>query len=67
VTAVDKAFASLNGQAFYGLPPNAARVSLRRDPLAVPERIDPAAEALAPFRAGQTLRWRRVAPTHAPM
>jgi dihydroorotase len=67
VTAIDKAFASLNGQAFYGLPPNAACVTLRRDPLAVPERIAPGAEALVPFRASQTLHWRRAAPTHAPM
>ncbi len=50
MTVIDEAFASLNGQAFYGLPPNAARVTLSRDPLAVPERIAPGTEALVPFR-----------------
>jgi len=57
-----EAFASLNGPAFYRLPPNEARVTLAREPLPVPQRIGDGADALVPFRAGETLRWR-LAPT----
>ncbi|MBV9859535.1 MAG: dihydroorotase [Alphaproteobacteria bacterium] len=53
-----EAFASLNGPAFYRMRPNEARVTLRREPLAVPERIGEGDTALVPFRAGETLRWR---------
>src|SRR6516225_6324481 len=34
-----EAFAALNGPAFYGLPPNEALVTLRRESFPVPERI----------------------------
>jgi dihydroorotase len=50
-------FAACNGPAFYGLPANRARVTLRRAPLAVPERIGAGEEAIIPFRAGESLRW----------
>jgi dihydroorotase len=53
-----EAFASLNGPAFYGLTPNEARVSLRREPLQVPNRIGAGENAVIPFRAGETLRWQ---------
>jgi dihydroorotase len=53
-----EAFASLNGPAFYRLPVNKARVTLRREPWTVPERIGDGDSAVAPFRAGETLRWR---------
>jgi dihydroorotase len=53
-----EAFASLNGPAFYGLPPNDARITLRREPATVPERIGDGSDAVVPFRAGETLRWR---------
>jgi dihydroorotase len=53
-----EAFASLNGPAFYRLPPNEARVTLRREACAVPERIGDGDLAVVPFRAGETLRWR---------
>ncbi|HEY1433089.1 MAG TPA: dihydroorotase [Stellaceae bacterium] len=58
--ALDKleAFASLNGPKFYKLPPNEARITLRRESWAVPERIDDGENAVVPFRAGETLRWR---------
>lgn len=36
----------------YRLPPSAARVTLRRDLLAVPRRIGPGAEAVVAFRKG---------------
>jgi dihydroorotase len=53
-----EAFASLNGPAFYRLPPNEAHVILRREPSPVPERIGEGDTAVIPFRAGETLRWR---------
>jgi dihydroorotase len=53
-----EAFASLNGPEFYRLPVNETRVTLRREPFAVPEVIGEDANALVPFRAGETLRWR---------
>jgi dihydroorotase len=55
-----EAFASLNGPSFYRLPPNDAQVILRREPFQVPERIGHGDTAVAPFRAGETLRWRLV-------
>ena len=53
-----EAFASLNGPAFYGLPPNEAQITLRCEPFPVPERIGDGATAVISFRAGETLRWR---------
>jgi dihydroorotase len=51
-------FASLNGPRFYRLPPNETRVTLRREPLAVPQHAGPRDSAVAAFRGGETLRWR---------
>jgi dihydroorotase len=53
-----EAFAALNGAAFYGLPANEERVTLRYEPCTVPERIGKGDMAVIPFRAGETLRWR---------
>jgi dihydroorotase len=53
-----EAFASLNGPKFYKLPPNEARITLRREAWVVPERIGNGDNAVVPFRAGETLRWR---------
>ena len=53
-----EAFAALNGPDFYRLPINKARVTLRRKPFPVPEHIGEGENALVPFRAGETLRWR---------
>jgi dihydroorotase len=53
-----EAFASLNGPQFYRLPPNETRITLRREPFLVPERIGEGDDALVPFRAGEALRWR---------
>jgi len=53
-----EAFASLNGPAFYRLPSNTATLRMRREPFVVPERIGEGALGLAPFRGGETLRWR---------
>jgi dihydroorotase len=51
-------FASLYGPAFYRLPPNEARITLRREALTVPPQIGDGESAIVPFRAGDTLRWR---------
>ena len=53
-----EAFAALNGPEFYRLPVNETRVTLRREPFRVPEQIGEGANALVPFRGGETLRWR---------
>jgi len=55
-----EAFAALNGPAYYRLPVNKTRVTLRREPFAVPEHIGEGENALVPYRAGDTLRWRLV-------
>ncbi|MEO8618640.1 MAG: dihydroorotase [Sphingomicrobium sp.] len=47
-------FASHHGADFYGLPRNAASVTLARASLEVPTEID----GLVPFHAGETLEWR---------
>jgi dihydroorotase len=59
VGALDRleAFASLNGPAFYSLPPNETRVTLVRQDFRVPERVGEGDNAIVPFRAGETLRW----------
>ncbi len=53
-----EAFASLNGPQFYRLPPNDAWITLRREPFVVPQLIGEVDNAVVPFRAGETLRWR---------
>src|ERR1700738_5248792 len=53
-----EAVASLNGPTFYRLPPNKAGITLRRESWVVPERIGNSDNAVVPFRAGETLRWR---------
>jgi dihydroorotase len=53
-----ESFVSLNGPKFYRLPPNQARISLRREPWMVPQRIGEGDNAVVPFRAGETVRWR---------
>lgn len=59
--ALDKleAFASLNGPAFYGLPANAATITLERKSWEQPEAVDlPNGDRLIAFRGGETLAWR---------
>jgi dihydroorotase len=52
-----EAFASLHGPEFYRLPLNEERVTLRRAACPVPDQIGEGDGAVAPFRAGETLRW----------
>lgn len=53
-----EAFASENGPRFYGLPLNEGTVTLRREPVDVPERLSAAGTQIVPFHAGETLGWR---------
>ena len=43
---------------FTASRPNEQRVTLVREPLAVPAEIGEDDLAVVPFRAGETLRWR---------
>ena len=59
--ALDKleGFASLHGPAFYGLPVNSGTVTLRREPLTLPEAVPFGDAQLKPLRGGETLAWRQ--------
>lgn len=59
--ALDKleGFASLAGPAFYGMPPNAERITLVKDAWPVPAALDYlGGDPLVPLRAGETVAWR---------
>jgi dihydroorotase len=52
-------FTSLNGPAFYGLPANDARITLRKgDPVAYPTKIETGAGPVTIFDPGFPLHWR---------
>jgi dihydroorotase len=53
-----EAFASLNGAAFYGLPPNADKITLRRESWKVPDNYEYGRDKLIPLRAGETVAWK---------
>ncbi len=54
-----EAFASLNGPAFYGLAPNAERITLAKDAWEVPRAYEYLhGDPLVPLRAGETVAWR---------
>ena len=55
-----EAFASLNGPAFYGLPPNADKITLRRETWEVPADYRYGKESLIPLRAGETVAWKLI-------
>lgn len=56
-------FASLNGPAWYGLPPNAEKLTLRRSeaPLPAPEALQTDAGPVVVFDPGLPLHWQVVA------
>ena len=58
--ALDKfeGFASLHGPAFYRLPVNEEKVTLRKVPFTVPDSIDCAGTSVVPFHAGEELGWQ---------
>jgi len=60
--ALDKfeAFASFNGPAFYGLPRNQGKVTLKRENWTLPEAVPFGDAQLKPLCGGETLTWRQV-------
>jgi len=60
--ALDKleGFASRHGPAFYGLAPNAERVTLERRPWTLPEALPFGETVVKPLRGGETLAWQVV-------
>jgi dihydroorotase len=62
VGALDRleAFASLNGPAFYGLPVNRDRLTLKRAEWTLPEQLALGSATVVPLNAGETLRWQVV-------
>ena len=52
------AFAAHKGADFYRLKRNSGTVRLRRQPWAVPERIELGGQSMIPLAAGATLQWR---------
>ena len=51
-------FASLHGPAFYRLPVNTGRVTLRRETWTIPEALPFPGDAIVPLAGGETLHWR---------
>jgi dihydroorotase len=51
-------FASFHGADFYGLPRNSGRVTLQRQPWALPESLAFGAQQLKPLCGGETLNWK---------
>lgn len=58
--ALDKleAFASEFGPRFYRLPMNEGVVTLKREPVDIPDLISQGDIGVVPFHAGETMRWR---------
>jgi dihydroorotase len=52
-----EAFASFNGPAFYGLPPNTDRIELRKSPQDIPATVPFARDVIVPYRAGGRVAW----------
>ncbi len=56
-----EAFASLNGAAFYGVPPNVGRITLEKRTWNVPDRYEYLdGDPLVPLRAGDAVAWQLV-------
>ncbi len=54
-----EAFASFYGPDYYGLPRNTEKITLRREPMAVPASLDYTdSDRLVPLRAGESVAWR---------
>ncbi len=53
-----EAFLSLNGAAFYGLPPNEEMIVLEKFPLEVPVDLPFGDERVVPLWAGREVQWR---------
>jgi dihydroorotase len=60
--ALDKleAFASFNGPAFYGLPRNADRITLRRETWTLPTELPLGDATIVPLNGGEAIGWKLV-------
>lgn len=60
VGAVDKleGFASFHGADFYGLPRNPGKLTLKKEPWTLPEKVPFGEAELKPLRGGETLAWK---------
>ena len=58
--ALDKleAFASFNGPAFYGLPRNAGKITLKRETWTVPAEVPMGEASLVPLNGGESIGWK---------
>lgn len=61
--ALDKleAFASFNGPAFYQLPRNTDRITLKRESWTLPEELPFIDTSIVPLNGGETIDWKLVA------
>jgi dihydroorotase len=61
--ALDKleAFASFNGPAFYGLPRNTDRITLRRETWTLPAELPFGEATIVPLNGGETIGWKLAA------
>lgn len=55
-----ESFASLNGPAFYGLPPNGGTVTLRRERWDLPAEVPMGDASVVPLGGGGSLDWKLV-------
>ena len=57
-------FAALNGANFYGIAPNTQKITLRKQPWIMPEKIghdgNNTTDIIVPFRAGETIKWQYI-------
>lgn len=60
LAALDRleAFASFNGAAFYGLPRNTGKISLRRESWTIPAELPMGDTTVVPLNGGETLHWK---------
>jgi dihydroorotase len=61
--ALDKleAFASFNGPAFYQLPRNTGKITLKRESWTLPTELPYLDDSLVPLNGGETIHWKLVA------
>ena len=63
VGALDKleAFASFNGPAFYQLPRNTGKITLKRESWTVPAELPFLDSSIVPLNSGETIHWKLLA------